>query len=130
MLTVPDMEAMSLSTFAPEALGTYRRPAAASTGKAVSEEAISNLLADVSTVSAGAKPVAIYASKYQAGWWGVGRAEWISTPTAKERDAYPGKKLLGVYRAGAAAPSGKAVIIHCDNDWDRGMEPGLFIRLR
>ena len=100
------------------------------TGKAVSEEAISNLLADVSTVSAGAKPVAIYASRYQAGWWGVGRAEWISTPTAKERDAYPGKKLLGVYRAGAAAPSGKAVIIHCDNDWDRGMEPGLFIRLR
>lgn len=100
------------------------------TGQAVSEEAVSNLLVDVSTVSAGAKPVAIYASRYQAGWWGVGRAEWISTPTAKERDAYPGKKLLGVYRAGAAAPSGKAVIIHCDNDWDRGMEPGLFIRLR
>ena len=100
------------------------------TGQAVSEAAISNLLADVPVVSADTKPVAIYASKYQAGWRGVGRAEWISTPTARERAAYPDKVLLGVYRAGGRAPSGKAVIIHQGNEWDKETDPGFFIRMR
>jgi hypothetical protein len=99
------------------------------TGQAVSEEAISNLLADVPVVSAAAKPVVIHASRFQDGWR-ENRRDWISNSTPAERAAYPGEKVLGVYRAGAAAPSGKAVILHRDNDWDRGMDPGLFIRLR
>ena len=99
------------------------------TGQAVSEEAISNLLADVPVVSSAAKPVVIYASRFQDGWRD-NRRDWISNSTPAERAAYPGEKVIGVYRAGAEAPSGKAVIIHRDNDWDRGMDPGLFIRLR
>ena len=99
------------------------------TGQAVSEEAISNLLADVPVVSAAAKPVVIHASRFQDGWK-ENRRDWISSPTAKERAAYPGEKVLGVYRAGAEEPSGKAVILHRGNDWDKGTNPGLFIRLR
>ena len=99
------------------------------TGQAVSEEAISNLLADVSVVSTVAKPVAIHASRFQDGWRDNKR-DWISKATATEKAAYPGERVLGVYRAGAEAPSGKAVILHRDNDWDRGTDPGLFIRLR
>ena len=95
----------------------------------MSEEAISNLLADVPVVSAAAKPVAIHASRFQDGWK-ENRRDWISSPTATERAAYPGEKVLGVYRAGAEAPSGKAVILHRGNDWDKGTNPGLFIRLR
>ncbi len=99
------------------------------TGQAVSEEAISNLLADVPVVSAAAKPVVIHASRFQDGWRD-NRRDWISNSTPAERAAYPGEKVIGVYRAGAEAPSGKAVIIHRDNDWDKGTDPGLFIRLR
>ena len=80
-------------------------------------------------VSTAVKPVAIHASRFQDGWRENIR-DWISSPTAMERAAYPGEKVIGVYRAGAEAPSGKAVIIHRDNDWDRGTDPGLFIRLR
>jgi len=99
------------------------------TGQAVSEEAISNLLADVPVVSSAAKPVVIHASRFQDGWK-ENKRDWISSPTATERAAYPGEKVLGVYRAGAEEPSGKAVILHRGNDWDKGTNPGLFIRLR
>lgn len=93
------------------------------TGQAVSETAISNLLADVTAVSTAEKPVAIHASRFQDGWRENRRA-WISSPTSEEIAAYPGEWVLGVYRAGLEAPAGKAVIIHRQNDWDdtsRGM---------
>ena len=99
------------------------------TGQAISEEAIANLLDTCPIVSSAAKPVVIYASRFQDGWRD-NRRDWISSSTSAERAAYPGEKVIGVYRAGAEAPSGKAVIIHRDNDWDRGTDPGLFIRLR
>ena len=99
------------------------------TGQAISEEAIANLLDTCPIVSSAAKPVVIYASRFQDGWRD-NRRDWISNSTSAERAAYPGEKVIGVYRAGAEAPSGKAVIIHRDNDWDRGTDPGLFIRLR
>ena len=93
------------------------------TGQAVSETAISNLLADITAVSTAKKPVAIHASRFQDGWRENRRA-WISSPTADEVAAYPGERVIGVYRAGLEAPAGKAVIIHRQNDWDdtsRGM---------
>ena len=99
------------------------------TGQAISEEAIANLLDTCPIVSSAAKPVVIYASRFQDGWRD-NRRDWISNSTSAERAAYPGEKVIGVYRAGAEAPSGKAVIIHRDNDWDEGTDPGLFIRLR
>ena len=85
------------------------------TGQAISSVAISNLLADVSSVSTAEKPVTILASKYQKGWAG---AEWLSSATADERAAYPGETVIGVYRENADAPSGKAVVLHRTNDWD------------
>ena len=99
------------------------------TGQAISEEAIANLLDTCPIVSSAAKPVVIYASRFQDGWRD-NRRDWISNSTPAERAACPGEKVIGVYRAGAEAPSGKAVIIHRDNDWDRGTDPGLFIHLR
>jgi len=92
------------------------------TGQAISETAISNLLADAPVVSASAKPVVILASRYQDGWK-ENRRDWISDPTSAERAAYRGQRVLGVYRAGAAAPFGKAVVIHCQNDWDQTTKP-------
>ena len=100
------------------------------TGEAISAAAIANLLDACPVVDSAAKPVAIYASRFQAGWAGDGLADWISAPTLAERVAYPGKRMLGVYRAGAEAPSGKAVVLHRDNAWDKGTPPGLFIRIR
>lgn len=98
------------------------------TGQAVSETAISNLLAGVTAVSTAEKPVAIHASRFQDGWRENRRA-WISSPTADEVAAYPGERVIGVYRAGLEAPAGKAVIIHRQNDWDNTSRP-MFIFLR
>ena len=92
------------------------------TGQAISEEAVANLLDASPVVGSAAKPVVILASRYQDGWR-ENRREWISDPTPAERAAYPGQRVLGVYRAGAAAPSGKAVVIHCQNDWDKTTKP-------
>ncbi|MBO4709795.1 MAG: hypothetical protein J5727_08490 [Kiritimatiellae bacterium] len=100
------------------------------TGRAISETAIENLLDSCPAVSAAAKPVVIYASRYQDGWYGPGRAGWISLPTAAERAAYSGRTLLGVFRAGGEAPSGKAVIIHCGNAWDKVTISGFQVKLR
>ena len=99
------------------------------TGQAISSEAIENLLDACPVVSTAAKQVAIYASRFQDGWK-ENRRDWISNPTPAERAAYAGQRVLGVYRAGAEAPSGKAVILHRGNDWDKGTNPGLFIRMR
>jgi hypothetical protein len=99
------------------------------TGQAISAEAISNLLDAESVVDTAAKPVVIYASRYQTGWGGGGvTADWISAATAAEKAAYPGENVIGVYRAGADEPSGKAVILHRPNAWD--VPPGMTIILR
>ena len=96
------------------------------TGQAISEEAVANLLDASPVVGSAAKPVVILASKYQDGWK-ENRREWISDPTPAERAAYRGRQVLGVYRAGAEAPSGKAVVIHCQNDWDVTVKPSVMI---
>ena len=97
------------------------------TGPAISETAIANLL-DASPVAGGAtKPVAIHASRFQPGWGRFDRADWISDPTPAERAAYRGQLLIGVYRAGAEAPGGKAVIVHEQNDWDDAIEPTILL---
>ena len=88
------------------------------TGQAISFVAISNLLDRVTSVDTAVKPVTILASKYQAGWGAGTRAEWISPATSEERAAYPGETVIGVYRENAAAPSGKAVVLHSANEWD------------
>ena len=100
------------------------------TGEAISTEAVSNLLFGVAAVDTAAKPVTIYASKYQTGWWRDSRAEWLSAATADEKAAYPGETVLGVYRENIAAPSGKAVVLHRGNDWDVATEPGLTVIVR
>ncbi|MBQ3811378.1 MAG: hypothetical protein II839_11220 [Kiritimatiellae bacterium] len=97
------------------------------TGQAISETAISNLLDACPVASSATKPVAIHASRFQPGWRRVDRADWISDPTPAERAAYPGQMLIGVYRAGAEAPAGKAVIVHADNDWDQREQPSLMV---
>ena len=96
------------------------------TGQAISETAISNLLADVPVVPTAAKPVVLLASRYQDGWK-ENRRDWISDPTPAERAAYRGRRLIGVYRAGGEAPSGKAAIVHVQNDWDRTVRPTILI---
>ena len=99
------------------------------TGQVISSEAIANLLDEASIVDTVAKPVVIYASRLQEGWGRNGhRASWISDATAEERAAYPGEKVIGVYRAGASAPSGKAVVIHRSNTWDKQVGFSLSVR--
>lgn len=92
------------------------------TGAAISEAAIANLLDQTDISTAILKPVEIHASKWQPGWstknWGT-PAGWISEPTEEEKAAYSGEEILGVFRAGAAAPAGKAIILHRDNGWDK-----------
>jgi hypothetical protein len=97
------------------------------TGPAVSETAIANLLDASPVVGTATKPVAIHASRFQPGWGRFDRADWISDPTPAERAAYRGQMLIGVYRAGAEAPAGKAVIVHEQNDWDDTVEPTLLL---
>ena len=96
------------------------------TGPAISETAIENLLDACPVVPTAAKPVVILASRYQDGWR-ENRRDWISDPTPAERAAYSGRMVLGVYRAGAEAPAGKAVVVHCQNDWDRTTKPLVLI---
>ncbi len=97
------------------------------TGPAISAEAIANLLDACPVASGATKPVAIHASRFQPGWGRFDRADWISDPTPAERAAYRGQLLIGVYRAGAEAPAGKAVIVHEQNDWDDAIEPTILM---
>ena len=100
------------------------------TGKAISQAAIDNLLADA--VAAEKKPVKIYASRYQQGWDLLSPVSWIdrnpSNFTAEDRELAYGEKIIGVYRGGAEAPLGKALIIHRPNEWDKKLGLSIFIR--
>lgn len=79
------------------------------TGRALTDDgtAFSNLTATVS--AAATKPVVIYASA-RRGWAGVSYLDY--NVTAEERAQVPGKRVIGVYRCGAAAPLGKALVVH------------------
>ena len=92
------------------------------TGEAISQAAIDNLLADA--VAAETKPVKIYASRYQRGWGGSNEpVSWIdrnvANLTVADRELANGEQIIGVYRGGAEAPLGKALILHSENEWDK-----------
>ena len=84
-------------------------------GPAVSEEAFGGILAGV-TASDTAKPVIVYVSEFQPTWL---QADYISPVDSSEEAYLPaGERVLGVYRAGASAPSGKAWICHRPSPFD------------
>ena len=82
------------------------------TGPALAETALANLLADVT--AAATKPVIVYASAFQ-GW---DRMDCLDAATPEERAQVPGARVLGVYRGGAAAPAGKALVVHRRSPFD------------
>ena len=64
------------------------------------------------------KPVKVYASA-NMGW---DTFPYMDAPTDAERAEAPGETVLGVYRGGAAAPNGKALVFHRESPFDpRGM---------
>ena len=84
-------------------------------GPAISEEAFGGILAGV-TASDTAKPVIVYVSEFQPTWLQTG---YISPVDSSEEAYLPaGERVLGVYRAGASAPSGKAWICHRPSPFD------------
>ena len=84
-------------------------------GPAISEEAFGGILAGV-TASDTAKPVIAYVSEFQPTWLHTG---YISPVDSSEEAYLPaGERVLGVYRAGASAPSGKAWICHRPSPFD------------
>ena len=91
-------------------------------GRVLSETAMQNLLSSVT--AAATKPVKVYVSSGM-GW--ANRPSYIDAPTEAERAEAPGEFVLGVYRGGAAAPNGKALLIHRAGPFDpRGTY--LFLR--
>ena len=84
-------------------------------GPAVSEAAFGGILAGV-TASDTEKPVIVYVSEFQPTWL---QTDYISPVNSSEEAYLPaGERVLGVYRAGAAAPSGKAWICHRPSPFD------------
>ena len=84
-------------------------------GPAVSEAAFGGILAGV-TASDTEKPVIVYVSEFQPTWLQTG---YISPVDSSEEAYLPvGERVLGVYRAGASAPSGKAWICHRPSPFD------------
>ena len=79
------------------------------TGKAINDggAVFSNLTASVT--AAETKPVVIYASSL----FGWDQVDYIDHDiTEAERAQAPGERVIGVYRGGAAAPLGKALVVH------------------
>ena len=97
------------------------------TGEAVSAAAMGNLLAGVAP--AEEKPVKVYVDRRFASWR---EASYIDTDRSSDTDASAlaavGEKVLGVIRAGAPAPYGKALVVHRESPY--GPSPGLFIVVR
>jgi len=84
------------------------------TGKPfTSETPLKNLLSTVT--AAETKPLKVYVSKYN-GW--AKRPAWIDAPTEAEKNEAPGEEVLGIYRGGAASPSGKALVLHRESPFD------------
>ena len=87
------------------------------------ETALANLL--VRVTAAEKKPVKVYASILQDGWTTDSYID--HNPTAAERAEAPGERVIGVYRGGAEAPLGKALIIYRKSRFD---SPATYIILR
>ncbi len=85
------------------------------TGPALLDDgtAFANLTAGVS--AAAVKPVVVYASALR-GWADVPYLD--RDVTAEERAQAPGERVIGVYRGGAAAPLGKALVVHRRSAFD------------
>lgn len=83
-------------------------------GPVVNEAAFGNLLAGVAASDTD-KPVRVYVSSFQ-GWEA---APYISDVAESEKPYLPaGERVIGVYRAGAAEPNGKAWICHRSSPFD------------
>lgn len=83
-------------------------------GPVVNEAAFGNLLVGVAASDTD-KPVRVYVSSFQ-GWEA---APYISDVAESEKPYLPaGERVIGVYRAGAAAPNGKAWICHRTSPFD------------
>ena len=85
------------------------------TGKAINDSgaAFANLLAVVT--AAETKPVVIYASDA----YGWGEIDYIDQDVTDDDQALvPGERILGVYRGGATAPAGKALVVHRASPYD------------
>lgn len=83
------------------------------TGKVPTNDIFANLLGNAT--AAAAKPVKVYVSA-NMGW--ANRPSYLDAPTEAERAEAPGETVLGVYRGGATAPSGKALVIHRTGPFD------------
>lgn len=92
------------------------------TGSALADDgtAFANLTAGVS--AAATKPVVVYASALR-GWADVSYLDY--NVTAEERAQVPGERVIGVYRGGATAPLGKALVVHRRSAFDS--DPTLLI---
>ena len=88
-----------------------------------SETSFANLLSRAT--AAETKPVKVYASLWQDGWTTDSYID--HNPTAAERAEAPDEKVIGVYRGGAAAPLGKALIIYRKSRFD---SPATYIIFR
>ena len=83
-------------------------------GPAPSGEAVSNLFSSVKAEAT--KPLKLYVSRLMKGWT---TAAYLDAPTADEKAEAPGEKVFAVYRgAGAAAGTGKALVIHRAGPYD------------
>ena len=88
-----------------------------------SETSFANLLSRAT--AAEKKPVKVYASILQDGWTTDSYID--HNPTAAERAEAPGERVIGVYRGGAEAPLGKALIIYRKSRFD---SPATYIIFR
>ncbi len=85
-------------------------------GPAVDETAFANVLAGIAAVDTPEKPAIVYVSSNQPSWRDV---TYLSALTDEEKAVAPqGEQVLGVYRAGAAAPSGKVWVCHRKSVFD------------
>ncbi len=83
-------------------------------GPAPSGEAVSNLFSSVKAEAT--KPLKLYVSRLMKGWT---TAAYLDAPTDAEKAEAPGEKVFAVYRgAGAAAGTGKALVIHRAGPYD------------
>lgn len=83
-------------------------------GPAPSGEAVSNLFSSVKAEAT--KPLKLYVSRLMKGWT---TASYLDAPTDAEKAEAPGEKVFAVYRgAGAAAGTGKALVIHRAGPYD------------
>ena len=88
-----------------------------------SETSFANLLSRAT--AAETKPVKVYASIHQDGWLTDSYID--HNPTAAERAEAPRERVIGVYRGGAEAPLGKALIIYRKSRFDF---PATYITVR